>query len=224
MKNSTFSRRTMVQGLGLAGAGFALIGCSDSEEATADAGTSAAPSGEAAKVLEAAVLEDKVLGNADAPITLVEYASATCPHCAAFHKDVLPTIKKEYIETGKVKYIHRELAGNNAALAAFMLARCAPNDGYYPFLDVIYAQQHQWGASDNLRQALFDISKLAGFTKESFEACLTDQTLVDGLNEGRDNALKNLGVNATPTVFLNGEKFSGSNTAADLSKAIDELL
>lgn len=110
------------------------------------------------------------------------------------------------------------------AAAAFMLARCAPEDRYYPLVDVLFKQQEQWAASANAVEPLMQISKLAGFTQESFNACLTNQKLLDDVNASRDRGAKDFGVNATPTFFINGTKYAGALSVDEMSAIIDGLL
>ena len=168
-------------------------------------------------------LKEMELGSPDAPVTLTEYASMTCGHCRAFHENTWPTIKKDYVDTGKVRYRLREFAFDNLAAAAFMLARCAPNDGYFPMVDVLFERQDQWARAENPAAELFNIAKLAGFTRESFETCLKDQKLLDQINaqfkQGRD-----FGVTGTPTLFVNGEKLDGGYGLDNVKKALDAQL
>lgn len=176
-----------------------------------------------AKLLEKGPLEEKVLGQADAPVTIVEYASMTCSHCATFTVNTLPVIEEKYIKTGKVRLIFREFPFDPRATAAFMLARCAPDDRYFPMVDVLFKQQMQWAAANDAQAALLQISKLAGFTQESFNACLTNQQLLDDVNAVRERGAE-LGVNATPTFFINGQKYSGALSVEQMSAIIDSML
>jgi len=169
-------------------------------------------------------LPDKVLGKDDAPVTIVEYASMTCPHCKRFHKVVLPNLIKNYIDTGKVKLIFREFPLDNRAMAAAMLARCAPADKYFPMLDILFDQQSEWGRSKDPRPILFNISKMAGFSKESFEACISNGEIFNGVKEMRARGGEKFDVNATPTLFIGGVKFSGDLSIKGVSAAIDALL
>ncbi len=175
------------------------------------------------KLLEAGKLDEKVLGKADAPVTIVEYASMTCSHCADFTVNTLPSIKEKYIDTGKARLIFREFPFDPRATAAFMLARCAPDERYFPMVDVLFKQQMQWAAADDAQAALLQISKLAGFTQESFNACLTNQQLLDDVNAVRDRGAE-FGVNATPTFFINGQKYSGALSVDQMSAVIDSML
>lgn len=176
------------------------------------------------KLLEPGPMKEEALGSKDAPITVVEYASMTCPHCRHFHETTLPEIKQKYIDTGKVYFIFREFPFDPRAAAAFMLARCAPGDKYFPMVDVLFKQQDVWARAENAVQALENISKLAGFTQESFEACLTNQKLLDDINAVRERASADFGVNATPTFFINGKKYSGALSVEQMSAVLDSML
>jgi protein-disulfide isomerase len=177
-----------------------------------------------AKLLAPGSLKDMVMGNADAKVTIIEYASMTCPHCAHFATTTLPAIKQKYVDTGKVKYILREFPFDPRAAAAFMLARCAPEDRYYPMVEVLFKQQEQWAGAANAEEPLLQISKLAGFTQESFKACLTNQKLLDDVNAVRERGANEFGVDATPTFFINGTKYAGALSVDEMSSILDGLL
>ena len=176
------------------------------------------------KLLEKGTLDEQIMGDAEAPVTIVEYASMTCSHCAHFHATTWPTLKKDYIETGKVRFILREFPFDPRAAAAFMLARCAPDGKYYPMVDVLFDQQEKWAFVKNAREPLENIAKLAGFTQESFEACLTNQKLLDDINAVRERASADFGVNATPTFFINGTKYAGALSIEQMSAILDPLI
>lgn len=165
---------------------------------------------------------DMILGPDTAKVTIVEYASASCPHCAVFHKTTFQDLKKEYIDTGKVRFIFREFPLNQPALAAFMIARCAPKEKYFPLIDMFFEQQEQWLAAplDGLQK----IAQLAGFTKESFDACLKNEAVAKGVLAVRDTASKDFGVDSTPTFFVNGEEVKGETSIEEFRKMIDPLL
>ena len=169
-------------------------------------------------------LPDLVLGNADAPITVVEYASMTCGHCAHFHTTVFPTLKEKYVDTGKVRFIMREFPLDNLAAAASMLARCAGDGKTFPLISVLFAKQDDWAfVKGDPRPELLKFAKQAGFTQESFEKCLTDQKLLDDIAAIRSRAAETFGVNATPTFFVNGKKLNGVDLA-DFEKAFEPIL
>ena len=169
-------------------------------------------------------LPDMQLGSDDAPVTIVEYASMTCPHCAHFHETTLPGLKEKYIDTGKARLIFREFPFDPRAAAAFMLARCAPKEQYFPLIDVMFKQQDVWATAQDPRPPLLQIVKLAGFTQESFEACLKNQQVLDNVMAVREKATKDYKVDSTPTFFINGEKVSGALSVEDMSKYIDKHL
>ncbi|WP_425419091.1 DsbA family protein [Oricola indica] len=192
--------------------------------AFAQSAPAAAGSVDMDKLLEPGPLEEQVEGAEDAPITVVEYASMTCSHCAHFHKETFPAIKENYIDTGKVRFILREFPFDPRAAAAFMLARCAPEGKYFAMVDVLFKQQQSWAFVENARPPLENIAKLAGFTQESFQTCLTNQKLLDDINSIRERASAEFGVNATPTFFINGKKYSGALTVDQMSAIFDDLL
>lgn len=166
-------------------------------------------------------LPDVSIGKADAPVTIVEYMSMTCPHCAAFHRETFDAIKEKYVDTGKVRFILREFPLDNKAMAAIMLARCAPEGQYFPLVSALFKNQMGWAAADDARAALLQMSKLAGFTQESFEACLTNQKLLDDVIKVREMGAKDFGVQSTPTFFINGQRYAGGMSVAEMSAIID---
>jgi protein-disulfide isomerase len=168
-------------------------------------------------------LPDVVEGQANAPITMVEYASMTCTHCAAFHTKVYPTLKSKYIDTGKVKYILREFPLDPLATAGFMVARCS-GDKREAMIDLLFSQQKNWAFIDKPLDGLANIVKQTGMSQESFEKCLKDQGLYDKVNQVRDRGAEKFNVNATPTFFINGKRVSGEMTVEQLDKEITPLL
>jgi len=174
------------------------------------------------KLMAPGALPDQVKGEENAPVTIIEYASMTCGHCAAFHTSTYPALDEKYIKTGKVKFIMREFPLDPRAEAGFMLARCSENK-YYPMIDVLFKQQQSWAGVQDAATALLNIAKLAGFSQESFQACLTNQKLLDDVRAMRQ-AGSDFGVNATPTFFINGKKYSGAMSIEQMSAIIDPLL
>jgi protein-disulfide isomerase len=164
-------------------------------------------------------LPDVVEGDANAPVAIVEYASMTCSHCAAFHQDVYPTLKKNYIDTGKVKFILREFPLDPLATAAFMLAR-ETGDKRDAVVDLLFSQQKNWAFVDKPLDGLANILKQAGIGQEKFEAVLKDQDLYKKVTDVRARANDKFGVNSTPTFFINGEKYQGEITVSDFDKII----
>ncbi|MBP2447027.1 DsbA family protein [Rhizobium leguminosarum] len=185
-----------------------------------------------AAVLKPGPLPEMALGKDDAPVKIVEYMSMTCPHCAHFHNTTFDAIKQKYVDAGKVQFIIREFPFDPRAAAAFMLARCsAANpeqlstpEQYFPMVSMLFKQQQVWAAADDGRSALLQMSKLAGFTEDSFTKCLTNQKLLDEVNAVRERGSKDFGVNATPTFLINGKRYSGDMPVETLSGLIDSLL
>jgi len=215
---ATLNRRHVISLAGTAAAGLALAGNASAQSRSAEATI------DAAKVAEPGKLKDMVYGKADAPVTIVEYASLTCSHCADFAINTFPTIKEKYIDTGKAKLIFREFPFDPRATAAFMLARCAPEDRYFPMVEVFFKQQQQWAGAADGEAALLQIAKLAGFTQESFKACLTNQQVLDDVRATMERGSTEFGVNATPTFFINGQKYAGALSVDEMSAIIDKLL
>lgn len=175
------------------------------------------------KLPDAGPLGDVWLGPADAKVTIVEYASLTCSHCATFHSATWPELKKKYIDTGKVRFTLREFPLDPLATAGFMLARCNGNDKYVPMTDLLFAQQRNWAFTEKPVDALSSLVKQAGFTQESFEACLKRQDIYDAVTVVKDGGAK-AGVDSTPTFFINGQKRSGALTIAEFDKILEPLL
>jgi protein-disulfide isomerase len=168
--------------------------------------------------------DDRILGKPDAPVTIIEYASLTCPHCAHFQSDVLPEIKKQWIDTGKAKLVLRDFPLDEEALRAAMIARCAPADRYYAFADTFFAAQDKWVRERDYRGALARLARLGGMSKEEFDACLRNKQLEDSIVESRFVASKQLDVNSTPTFFINGTKYTGAPTAQDFATNLEAAL
>ena len=177
-----------------------------------------------AKALQPGPLKDIFIGKEDAKVTIIEYASMTCPHCAAFHEATLPTIKEKYLDTGKARLVLREFPFDQRAAAAFMLSRCAGDDKYYAMVGTLFQQQANWAQAQDAKAALLQLSKLAGFSQESFDKCLTDQNLLNQVNEVRERGAKDFGVESTPTFLINGKKYAGALTVEQMSALIDSLL
>ncbi|MFV2092532.1 MAG: DsbA family protein [Hyphomicrobiales bacterium] len=147
-------------------------------------------------------LKDMAVGDANAPITIIEYASMTCPHCASFHTTTYPQLKKKYLDTGKARLIFRDYPLGNLAVAAAMLARCADEAIYFPFIEALFRQQSTW-ATQNPVAPLKKLAKQVGITDEGFDKCLSNQVILDGIREVATRANKQFGVDSTPTFFIN---------------------
>jgi protein-disulfide isomerase len=178
---------------------------------------------EVAVLMAPGPLPDIVIGSADAPNTIVEYASMTCPHCAQFQTEVFPELKKKYIDTGKVRYMLREFPLDNLAAAAFMLARCAGDDRYYPMVDAMFSTQESWAAPGiDAKEKLLQIAKQAGISKEEFDKCLADKELFGKIVKTREIANEKFQVDSTPTFFVNGKRLKGDHQLKDFDVALGE--
>jgi protein-disulfide isomerase len=175
------------------------------------------------ELMRPGALPDLVLGKADAPVTIIEYASMTCPHCASFHKTTYPALKTKYIDTGKVRFIFREFPLDDLAVAASMLARCAGGEKSIALIDVLFASQDKWAVRDPI-PPLLQIAKQAGFTQASFDECLKDQKLYNNILAMRERGSKEFKVESTPTLFVNGKLQKGGATIEELDKLIQPLL
>jgi protein-disulfide isomerase len=156
--------------------------------------------------------DDRILGKADAPITIFEYASLTCPHCAAFDKEMLPQIKTDWIDTGKAKLVFRDYPLDGSALKAAIVARCAPPERFYGFIDILFAQQASWGLSPDPVPGIARIAKLGGMSEDQVQACLKDDALQNKILAGRLTAEKDYKVESTPTFFINGKRVVGARS------------
>jgi protein-disulfide isomerase len=175
-----------------------------------------------AELMTPGPLGDNALGSPNAPVTIIEYASMTCPHCAHFHETTYPELKKRYIDTGKVRFIFREFPLDALAAAGSMLARCAGSDKYFPMIETLFAQQRDWVVQKPL-EPMLGIARQAGFTQQSFDECLANQEMLAGIEDTRTRAMK-LGVNSTPTFFINGKIFRGGLTPEELERQLAPYL
>jgi protein-disulfide isomerase len=163
-------------------------------------------------------------GPASAPVTIIEYASMTCPHCARFHATTYPVLKSKYIDAGKVRFTLREFPLDPLATAGFMVARCIGTPKRNAMIELLFAQQANWAFTDKPLQGLQTLVKQAGMNEESLETCLKDQTLYDNVNKVRDRASEKFSVNATPTFFVNGQRVSGEISPEELDKLLQPML
>ncbi len=219
---SPISRRRMIQiaaGAGLIGAA-GIVGALNAPARAED--TQAVVPMEELMAKEA--LPDIAQGKDNAPIIIVEYASMTCGHCARFHSETYPLLLKNYIDTGKVRFILREFPLDPLAAAAFMLARCAGDDKRYAMIDLLFDKQKDWAFSDKPLDALSSLVKQTGMTDEAFNACVNNQALYDQINQVRDRAGEKFGIDATPTFFVNGKKITGEIAPNALDPLLQPLL
>ena len=185
------------------------------------AGTSTGLLGSGAMAQESSVRDgERVLGSPDAPIEIIEYASLTCPHCARFHADTLPSIKKNWIETGKARLVYRDYPLDGLALQAAALAKCFEGDRYFGFLDALFRSQSQWARDSNPQKALKQIAALAGLGGDEAERCLNDKAVQNDILQGRVDAQNNFNISSTPSVIINGKLVTGPVTA----ESLDQLL
>ena len=164
---------------------------------------------------------DKVLGNADAPVTIVEYASFTCPHCASFHSETMPLLKERFIDTGQVRFVFRDFPLNEPALRAGMMARCVPEEQYFNVVDVVFATLNQWSSGPNWLQSLSRIGRMAGLSQEAFDACMADTELEERILALRLEGANTYNVQATPSFVVNGRTLSGGRSIEEFTEIID---
>lgn len=169
---------------------------------------------------KAGPLGEKTLGDPNAPTTVIEYASLTCGHCQNFHTKSFPHLKTNYVDTGKVYFVFRDFPLDNLAFAAAMLARCTADDKYFDAVDLFFDEQKTWAYSQDPLGALMNMAKQIGFTKKTFEECLKNQEILDGLNWVRDRASTEFKVNSTPTFFINGEQHRGALSVEEQDKIL----
>jgi protein-disulfide isomerase len=166
---------------------------------------------------------DMVLGDADAPIKIVEYSSLTCPHCAAFHNEILPQIKANYIDSGKARLVYRDFPLDRLALQAAAVAHCGGGDRYFGFIDVLFRTQETWARSNDPIAALARIGRLGGLKREQIDACILDKALVDGIIAVRLQGEKQFNVELTPTFIINGEKVVGARSYEHFKGVLDRM-
>ncbi|MBK8085863.1 MAG: thioredoxin domain-containing protein [Devosia sp.] len=228
------NRRNILIGTGAAavvaaaGAGWYFLG-GRTETASAVEGALPAPAPGAqfdvARLMApAGDVKDHPLGANDARVVMIEYLSPTCPHCKAFALDVYPQIKAEYIDTNKIQFIPRPFMRNVLDAVVFMLAEAAGEAKYHDVLDTFFKTQAQWAASDKPADAMFIVAQQLGFTRESYDAALTNQTLYQGLEKLRDQALNEFKLQGTPTFYVNGKMLDGEKSLEALRAEIDPLL
>ena len=180
----------------------------------------------AADVAKPQSLPDMALGPVNATVTITEYASMTCPHCAAFTEKVFPKIKSEFIDSGKIRFVFREFPLDIKAAAGSMLARCIAKEDagkYFAVIDMLFKQQNDW-VTKNTTETLTRIGKQAGLSQQAVEDCLKDQALLDKIAADQKFANEVLKVGSTPTFFINGEMIRGETSFEEFDKRIKSLL
>ncbi|MGB1547192.1 MAG: DsbA family protein [Alphaproteobacteria bacterium] len=166
----------------------------------------------------------RALGAETAPVTIIDYSSLTCPHCAKFHVEILPELKKKYIDTGKVRLVYRNFPLDNVAHKAAMLASCAPEGKYFDFLDLLFSRQRQWAGSDNPREALASLGQMAGIDRKGFDACIADADLGDLILKERLYGEETYEIRSTPTFIIDGKNHVGALSIEDFDAILEPLL
>lgn len=167
---------------------------------------------------------EQALGDPGAPVEIIEYASLTCPHCAAFHKDVLPGLKERYIAPGKVRLIYRDFPLDERALAAAELAHCGGPDRYFGFIDVLFQTQSNWSRADDYLGALKQLGKLGGLTEQQMDACFADEELANRILQSRLDAQNQYDITSTPSFVIDGKTYSGAREVDEFAELIEPLL
>ena len=169
-------------------------------------------------------LEEKSLGNIEAPIKMVEFASMTCGSCAKFHNDVFPSIKKDFIDSGKVFFTYKDFPLDKFALKASVIARCSGDAKFFNFLSVIYNKQKDWTRTQDPFKSLLKIAKLGGLKNDEIKVCVGNKSIEDGILKDRLNSSKKFDIVATPTIYFNGKKYEGDLSYEALKLKIESLL
>ncbi len=164
------------------------------------------------------------LGKDNAPVTMVEYSSLGCPHCAAFHFETLPKIKTDYIDTGKLRLVYRDFPLGTPSLAAAMVARCAGRDRYFGFVELLFRSQSQWSQSNNPLEAIARVVRFGGMSEADINDCLKYQPLLESIRKGAETANEKLKINSTPSFIIGSEVISGALPYEHFKKAIDKAL
>ncbi len=167
---------------------------------------------------------DMAVGDPDAPVTVIEFFSLTCPHCEWFHKNVYKQLKTDYVDTGRLRFVVRDFPLNAPALQAAVLAHCAGRERYFTFIDVLFQTFDDWASSRDFTDKLGQIGELGGVSRDQFADCLADQGLENSIFQSIADAQAEYDVSGTPTLVVNGEKYDGKITLDALTKHIDRLL
>ncbi|MFH1805144.1 MAG: DsbA family protein [Pseudomonadota bacterium] len=167
--------------------------------------------------------KEHVLGNPDAPVTIIEYASLTCSHCASFHNEVLPEVKKELIDTGKAKLVFRDYPLDGVALRASAIAQCAGDDRYFGVLGMLFKSQSTWARSEDPIAAIKETVRFAGMDGDAVDACMADEELVKGIVASRLRGEQEHNVNSTPSFVIDGKTFPGSRDLKFFADKVEDL-
>jgi len=204
----------LYRGIGIALAGAISLACATMSASAQDAVDA---------VDAAAALQERSIGSPDAPVTMIEYFSLTCPACASFHNDVYDDLKKKYLDTGKVRFVYKEFPRDGVDLRAGMMARCADPRRYSGLIQVLFKSQPNWTRARDPIAEIAKIGRLAGIDDARFESCLASEALANGILAERQNASAR-GVRSTPTFDIGGQLYAGSRSIEELSEIIDPLL
>ncbi|MFC4350625.1 DsbA family protein [Fodinicurvata halophila] len=167
---------------------------------------------------------DRVIGDADAPITIIEYASLTCPHCASFHTDTLPQLKSEWLDAGKARLVFRHFPLDRLALRAAMVTDCLEKDrAFFGLLATLFKSQQDWARADDPIDALQKHARLAGLSEERFNSCIEDEGIMDGILATLEQARETYEVQSTPTFFINGRKVEGNRSYEDFAAILEDV-
>ncbi len=220
-------RRNILIGLGVTAAGVGFGGTYALLQGPAHAKPTA-PASILPQLADAGGMElfddDRILGAADAPVTIIEYSSLTCPHCASFHTDTLPQIKAKYIDTGKVRLVIRDFPFDETALRAAMTAHCMPPERYFGFMEILFAKQAQWARAPVPLDSVAQLARLGGLSQQAFDTCQGDQELMDRLLRVRLESQNQFDIRSTPTFLINGEKLVGAQPYEEFEKMIEAAL
>ncbi|MCB2054667.1 MAG: DsbA family protein [Geminicoccaceae bacterium] len=165
---------------------------------------------------------EQVLGDPQAPVTMVEFASLTCPHCASFHTDTLPALKERYIDTGKVKLVMRDFPLDQLALAASVIAHCAGPDRYFAFIEAMFANQQSWARAADPVQALLQLAQVGGLAQDQARACLDDKSMADAVLQMRLDAQEQYDIKSTPSFVIDGTLYAGNRSVEEFGEIIEE--
>lgn len=177
-----------------------------------------------APAVPASATAPRVLGSPDAPVEVVEYASLTCHHCANFHNEVLPQVKKEFIDTGKVRIVYRDFPLDRVGLEAATMARCLPPERYFPVLSLLFAKQDDWSHAKDPIEPLARIGALAGLSRQAYDACRADKALQDSIVQSRYEGEQKHGVDSTPSFVIDGKTLKGVLQFEEFKKTVEPLL
>ena len=199
----------------LAGAALGLSACGAPGATTADPAISKKD-----QILEPGPLGEREYGNRNAPVTIVEYVSLTCPHCRNYHAKIFPKVKRQYVDTGKVRYIIREFPIGRTAGTAALATRCARKNKHLALTEAYLSRQGEWVSQEIRPDAIYGIAKSSGMSRAEFDKCLSNQSIIDGLTEVKQRGRK-YGVIGTPTFFINGQKLQGAVTFEEVKALIE---